>query len=243
MAKIPAGVGPRHPQVVVLFGATGDLSRRKLIPGLLHLASAGFIPACRIIGVSLDPMDPDAFREFAREALNESARKVADTDWSSFAGCLDYVPQAAGPGALTDAVNRAEKSIGARMQPTALSIRAAERGTLGGAHARRGRAGHQLAHHHGKAFWHRPQERGGAQCQAARGVRRAADIPHRSFSRQGAGAEHPGVSLRQWSVRTDLESQLHQPSISPMRRRLRCPSTASVRGPACASTSTVCNSP
>ena len=59
MAKIPAGVGPRFPQVVVLVGATGDLARRKLIPGLLHLARAGFIPTCRIIGVSLDELDAD----------------------------------------------------------------------------------------------------------------------------------------------------------------------------------------
>ena len=38
-AKIP--VGPKYPQVVVLVGATGDLSRRKLLPGLLHLSGAG----------------------------------------------------------------------------------------------------------------------------------------------------------------------------------------------------------
>ena len=37
--KIPPGVGPRYPQVVVLFGATGDLARRKLLPGLFHLAT------------------------------------------------------------------------------------------------------------------------------------------------------------------------------------------------------------
>jgi Glucose-6-phosphate 1-dehydrogenase len=35
-------------------GATGDLSRRKLLPGLFYLSSAGFIPSCRIIGVSLN---------------------------------------------------------------------------------------------------------------------------------------------------------------------------------------------
>jgi glucose-6-phosphate 1-dehydrogenase len=40
--KIPAGVGPRFPQVVVLVGATGDLSRRKLLPGLFHLASSAY---------------------------------------------------------------------------------------------------------------------------------------------------------------------------------------------------------
>ena len=32
MAKIPAGVGPKLPQIVVLFGATGDLAHKKLLP-------------------------------------------------------------------------------------------------------------------------------------------------------------------------------------------------------------------
>ena len=71
MAKIPPGVGPQHSQVVVLVGATGDLSRRKLLPGLFHLSSAGFIPGCRIIGVSLDEIDADGFRKIAREALDQ----------------------------------------------------------------------------------------------------------------------------------------------------------------------------
>ena len=52
MAKVPVGVGPSNPQVVVLVGATGDLSRRKLLPGLFHLVSSGFIPDCRIVGAS-----------------------------------------------------------------------------------------------------------------------------------------------------------------------------------------------
>jgi glucose-6-phosphate 1-dehydrogenase len=113
VAKVPAGVGPRYPQVVVLVGATGDLARRKLIPGLLYLARAGFIPGCRIIGVSLDQFDAEAFRKFARESLNEfSTRKVSDADWNTFASSLDYVPIAAGPAALAEAVARAEASIG-----------------------------------------------------------------------------------------------------------------------------------
>jgi len=114
VAKIPAGVGPRFPQVVVLFGATGDLSRRKLIPGLLHLASAGFIPACRIIGVSLDNFDAAGFRAFARAAHDEfSVRKVDDAGWRTFENCLDYVPLQAGATALAEAVARAEQSINA----------------------------------------------------------------------------------------------------------------------------------
>ena len=97
MAKIPPGVGPRFPQVVVLFGATGDLARRKLLPGLFHLSSAGFIPGCRIIGVSLDDIDLDGFRRAARSALDEfSSRKVTDADWDAFSASLTYVPLAAG---------------------------------------------------------------------------------------------------------------------------------------------------
>src|ERR1700738_2564932 len=77
LAKIPPGVGPQYPQVVVLVGATGDLARRKLLPGLFHLSSSGFIPGYRIIGVSLDDLDDDGFRRLARDALTEfSTRKV-----------------------------------------------------------------------------------------------------------------------------------------------------------------------
>jgi glucose-6-phosphate 1-dehydrogenase len=114
MAKIPPGVGPRFPQVVVLFGATGDLSRRKLLPGLYHLASAGFIPGCRIVGVSLDEMDVEAFRAAARKSLEEFfSRKLKEADWQAFASSLDYVPLAAGAEALRAAVDRAEASFGA----------------------------------------------------------------------------------------------------------------------------------
>jgi glucose-6-phosphate 1-dehydrogenase len=111
-ANAPARVGPRYPHVVVLFGATGDLSRRKLLPGLFHLACAGFIPGCRIIGISLDAIDADEFRKVARAAVDEfSSRKATEADWSGFASALDYVPLAAGPGALREAVDRAEKSF------------------------------------------------------------------------------------------------------------------------------------
>ena len=112
VAKIPPGVGPRFPQVVVLFGATGDLAHRKLLPGLFYLSQVGFIPSCRIVGVSLDDMNADGFRAAARKAVDEfSTRKVADSDWEAFARTLDYVPLAAGPAALNAAVIKAEQSI------------------------------------------------------------------------------------------------------------------------------------
>ena len=112
MAKIPPGVGPRFPQVVVLFGATGDLARRKLLPGLFHLTSAGFIPGYRIVAVSLDEIDVERFRVLARDALDAfSSRPVAESDWQAFAASLDYVPLGAGPEALGAAVARAEQAL------------------------------------------------------------------------------------------------------------------------------------
>jgi glucose-6-phosphate 1-dehydrogenase len=112
VATIPSGVGPRFPQVVVLVGATGDLSRRKLLPGLFHLTSAGFIPGCRIIGMSLEDLDRQAFRDFALQALGEfSTRKRTESDYRGFAEILDYVPLSAGAEALRAAVERAEQSL------------------------------------------------------------------------------------------------------------------------------------
>ena len=113
MAKNAARVGPKSPQVVVLFGATGDLSRRKLLPGLFHLVTAGFIPGCRIVGVSLDETDADGFRKIARGALDQfSSRKLNEAAWTAFAQTLDYVPMSAGAGPLGAAVEAAEKSLG-----------------------------------------------------------------------------------------------------------------------------------
>ena len=108
-----AGVGPKLPQVVVLIGATGDLSRRKLLPGLFHLAASGFIPGCRIIGVSLDDIDADGFRAIARGAIDQFAmRKIEEAHWAEFAQILDYAPLSAGPSVLKAAVERAEASLG-----------------------------------------------------------------------------------------------------------------------------------
>ncbi len=105
-------VGPGQPQVVVLVGATGDLARRKLLPGLFRLASAGFIPGCRIIGVSLEDLDDDGFRAIAHEALTQfSSHKPNGEEWPAFARTLAYVPLSAGAGALKAAVTAAERSL------------------------------------------------------------------------------------------------------------------------------------
>jgi glucose-6-phosphate 1-dehydrogenase len=55
--------------VIVLFGATGDLAKRKLLPGLFHLAEAGLLPAgYRIVGTSRRSISDEEFRDVARAA-------------------------------------------------------------------------------------------------------------------------------------------------------------------------------
>jgi glucose-6-phosphate 1-dehydrogenase len=100
-----------QPHVVVLFGATGDLARRKLLPGLLHLFEAELLKDCRIVGTSLEDIDTESFVKLAREAVDEFSRPFDEDCWNDLAGRLSYVPQSAGPHALGDAVRRAEKIL------------------------------------------------------------------------------------------------------------------------------------
>jgi glucose-6-phosphate 1-dehydrogenase len=100
------------PHVIVLFGATGDLARRKLLPGLLHLSHAGLLPEYRIVATSLPELDDDTFRSFARTSCEEFGRKRAvEERWPDFASRLRYVPHSHGPDALADAVQDAEHTM------------------------------------------------------------------------------------------------------------------------------------
>jgi glucose-6-phosphate 1-dehydrogenase len=106
-------MSPLEPHVIVLVGATGDLARRKLLPGLLRLSQAGLIPECRIVGTSLDELDDDVFRKIARQACDEFAnRPFSEEQWEALAGKLVHVNPSSGPCGLADAVARAERELG-----------------------------------------------------------------------------------------------------------------------------------
>jgi glucose-6-phosphate 1-dehydrogenase len=71
----------REPFAFVIFGASGDLSRRKLIPALYHLAALGYLPeSLAVLGVSRTPMTDDAFREYSRKAIAEHQRQEEPGD-------------------------------------------------------------------------------------------------------------------------------------------------------------------
>jgi len=101
------------PHVVVLFGATGDLARRKLLPGLAHLVASSLAPDFRVVGSSLEQLDDEEFREFARLAVKEfGSHAITDEHLDTFTKRLTYVPQSAGPVALAAAVAVAEGELG-----------------------------------------------------------------------------------------------------------------------------------
>jgi glucose-6-phosphate 1-dehydrogenase len=70
---------PVPPTTLAIFGATGDLSRRKLLPALYNLAHEGALPELfNLIGVSRRDQTDDDFRNFAREAVNQFSRRPPD---------------------------------------------------------------------------------------------------------------------------------------------------------------------
>jgi glucose-6-phosphate 1-dehydrogenase len=84
-----------EPSCLVIFGASGDLTQRKLVPGLYQLAHDGLLPPGQtIVGFSRADMTDDAFRASMKEACNEHARTkpVDEAVWENFAKGLFYVP-------------------------------------------------------------------------------------------------------------------------------------------------------
>ena len=105
--------------VIVLFGATGDLAKRKLLPGLFHLAAAGLLPRkYRIIGTAPASfaISTDEFRDRAKVSAQEFCvtKPSHEADcWEEFCQRLSFA--ASDPGdytPLVDEVGRAEKDIG-----------------------------------------------------------------------------------------------------------------------------------
>jgi glucose-6-phosphate 1-dehydrogenase len=113
------GVHRPDDHVIVLFGATGDLAKRKLLPGLFHLAAAGLLPRkYRIIGSSpaTFAISSDEFRSHARQAAQDFCitKPSAQVDcWAEFQQHLSFAPADPDDFApLQDEVARAEKEIG-----------------------------------------------------------------------------------------------------------------------------------
>jgi glucose-6-phosphate 1-dehydrogenase len=84
---------PVDPFDIVIFGATGDLARRKLLVALFHRWLDDQIPSdSRIIGVSRSELDTEGFRQMAEHACEDAAGQAWQPgEWMRFAQLLHYV--------------------------------------------------------------------------------------------------------------------------------------------------------
>ena len=115
------------PHVIVLFGATGDLAKRKLIPGLAYLEESSLAPDIRVVATSLEDLTDEQFLALAKGGGGHLRhRKLTGEQWAHFAERVTYVPQSAGPAALAAAVHAAEEKTRPGRTPVALPVGAAE---------------------------------------------------------------------------------------------------------------------
>jgi glucose-6-phosphate 1-dehydrogenase len=140
-SRIPAD------QVIVLFGATGDLAKRKLLPGMFHLARSGLMPErFRIIGTARHGIGVDEFRELARESVEGSGRRALDeAEWERFAESLRFAAVGDGFDQLDEAIATAREDLGGEpgllfylsLPPKAFAATVEQIGALGLGHGAR----------------------------------------------------------------------------------------------------------
>ncbi len=94
------------PHLIVIFGATDDLARRKLLPGMLRLFQSELMPEFRVLGTSIEEIGSEEWRdEFSRFSFSEE-------EWAEFSRRIVYVPVSAGPEALKAAVEHEVELLG-----------------------------------------------------------------------------------------------------------------------------------
>ena len=84
---------PVHPTTLAIFGATGDLSKRKLLPAIYNLAHEGALPErFNLIGISRGEQSDEEFQQLARESIEQFSRRPPDDQvLSSLVGRMRYV--------------------------------------------------------------------------------------------------------------------------------------------------------
>lgn len=108
------------PTIFVLFGATGDLAHRMVLPAFFQLADYGLMPSTwLLIGNGRGDLAHEDFQADARKAVTESLGDLEDSRWSDFAKHLRFAGggfEAADPGSLLDVLEEAKGELGKDVQ-------------------------------------------------------------------------------------------------------------------------------
>ncbi len=108
------------PTVFVLFGGTGDLAHRLVLPALFRLAKEGLLPEnYRLVGNGRGDVAHEDFAERVRKSLEEFGPKPADGPWEEFRDRIRFAGggfEASDPGSLLDVLGEAERDLGGKPQ-------------------------------------------------------------------------------------------------------------------------------
>jgi glucose-6-phosphate 1-dehydrogenase len=109
-----------RPTVFVLFGATGDLAKRLVLPAFYQLAGQGLLPPqWRLVGNGRGDLTDENFRAHVHDALTEFGPQPEGQDWDSFAQRVFFAGggfSTDSPGRLPDVLSQARTSLGGRPQ-------------------------------------------------------------------------------------------------------------------------------
>src|SRR5947209_9551325 len=112
---------PVHPTALVIFGATGDLAHRKLIPALYNLAHEGALPErFELIGIARRDKADENFQQMARESIERFSRRTPASDvLDGLVSNMRYVPGAFDDdqvyGEIEKVLNEFDEQAGAKL--------------------------------------------------------------------------------------------------------------------------------
>ena len=119
------------PTVFILFGATGDLAKRMVLPAFYRLAREGLLPQqWRLVGNGRGDVAHEDFRAHFHDALTQFDSEPDPKEWDDFAQRVFFAGggfSTDSPGSLLDVIGKARKSLGRRPAAHPLPGRSARR--------------------------------------------------------------------------------------------------------------------
>ena len=218
--RLPRIAGPSG---LVIFGVTGDLSRKKLMPAVYDLANRGLLPpGFSLVGFARREWEHEDFAQEVHDAVKEHARTpFREEVWQQLVQGMRFVQgdlrrrRRRSSGCATPSRNSTRHRARAATSPSTCPCRRApsrwsssSSRSTGWPTRRRAPGGGRSSR--SPSATTSPVGRG-AQQGRARGLRPGPGLPHRPLPRQGDRPEHPGAPLRQHDVRADLEPVLRRP--------------------------------
>ncbi len=115
-ASVPDSETPQQPTALILYGGTGDLAKRMVLPAIYELFTRGLLPSkFKLVGNGRGDVAHEDFRDHIHEVLTEFATAPNPEQWQAFAANVLFAGGGFAdhdPGSLLDVISEAEKELG-----------------------------------------------------------------------------------------------------------------------------------